>query len=402
MEQNQKLLYFKYFFVGRDDVYAVRQHDGKYQFKRAPLTNNLIIRHIRGERFIGSYPLQRDGTTRWAAADFDNKNGNAFEQAKILVDAFRNLGIEPLCNTSQSGKGVHVRLIFAGPSRDVMTGHDVLASVARRFMKSVVEYAELKGVNDGGAFDRIFPSGDNLLSDQSVGTQIAMPLNKFAADDRGGTMLLDREFKKIPLGDATWEKIELYDWVGTGDIFDAVCFLGKQSFVYGAVNEHGKRIYEDTKFGTIKTRNNDGTCKNTIEDLKFVLDNCNFMRRVASEIEIPYSMWFVLASVLASFDDVDGRSEFHRISKLDKSLDKRGHYKYDPVKTDGKYNNALATMRSPVTCQTMADMEVGWRCKYLGKDGMCDKFRRSDGRGAKTPATIHVFAPRVRGTRNAA
>lgn len=394
MEREQKLLYFRHFFTGRDDVFAIRQRSGGYSFKREPLTNAMIIGHMQGRHLIGSYPLKRDGSTQWVAADFDSKNGNALEHAKVLVEALREFDIEPLCNTSQSGNGVHVRLVFPDfrlRNIDGGSGNVITASVARRFLLAMIEYAELPHLSKGGAFDRVFPTQDFLRSENSVGNQIAMPLNKFAADNREGTMLLDRDLKKIPLGDATWERIELYDFISSGAIFDAVQSIGKYSFVYGNINEHGKIIYErKINRGTMRAKNNKehGGNNPTYADLKFVLENCNFMNRVLSG-PLPYSIWVALASILAIFDSVGGREEFHRISSFDSGVNSRGKSRYDVDKTEEKYDNILSTYRSPNTCEYIA--AEGWKCPHLGEDGICMKFRLNDGRGAKTPATSYMF-----------
>lgn len=387
MDQEQKLLHFRYFFVGRDDVMAQRMSNGGYRFLRSPLTNSMIISHLRGDVMLGSYPLQKDGTTRWVAADFDGHNGNAFEEAKVLVDTLRSFDIEPLCNTSQSGRGVHVRVIFSGSRRDVMMGNDFQASIARRFMQEMVNYSELRHYKDGGAFDRIFPSQDGLITESSVGSQIAMPLNSRAAKDRNGTMLLDSEFKLIPLNDASWERIELYKWITTGNVFDAVQSIGKYTSVYGEADETGRRVYGAEKNITTIRKSNPN--RKVVEaDLDFVIENCNFITSAASGT-IPYQVWMSLASVFACFDKVGGRAAFHKISSMDPGVDSHGHSRYNPTLAEAKYDNILSTFKSPVTCEYLA--QYGWKCPHLGDDTMCKKFRLGDGRGPRTPATVSFF-----------
>ena len=90
---------YKSFFRGREDLFAVRlERNGKatyfqsydydpYQFRlhkmkggtlqtfqnktlRA-LTNDQIERHLNGDHFIGVYPLLKDNTSWFIAADFD-------------------------------------------------------------------------------------------------------------------------------------------------------------------------------------------------------------------------------------------------------------------------------------------------------------------------------------------
>jgi len=151
---------------------------------------------MHGKVMLGAYPILLNGTTRWVAADFDGKNDNAFEESKILSDSLQSFGIETLCNTSQSGNGVHVRLIFQ---------EYIESWIARNLMNAFIEMNGIRSINDGGAFDRLFPTQDELdLRDpRAIGNQIAMPLHKVAAEERGGTLLLDNDFSPIPLGDQT-------------------------------------------------------------------------------------------------------------------------------------------------------------------------------------------------------
>jgi len=391
MDKREKLFYFRYFFTGRDDVYAERtSNGGRYFLIREKLTDDALIRHMRGQVMLGSYPLQLDGTTRWVAVDFDNHNDNATEHTKIFVDTLRSFDIEPMVNTSQSGRGYHVRLIFDDPSRDPMIGKKVTGAVARRFMLSMLECAELPRLNKGGAWDRVFPSQDKLITPKSIGNQIGMPMSKVAALSRGGTLLLDRQLKPIPLGDATWDAIEMYKLVQNLDLFDAVQTIGKLGFVYGDVNDSGELVYENA-YGSESIGNRNKTNRSSHKDMQYMIRNCDFMVRV-SHGDIPYFMWVALASVLAVFDNVGGRAEFQRISSLDCGVSSKGRERYDSAVADQKYDNVRNNFRTPITCKRLAD--DGWVCPSMDSQGICKKFRRKDGRGARTPATAPYFAPR--------
>ena len=140
MRKEEKIFYFRRFFCGRDDVYAFRVKDRGYRPRRTPdykLTDAMIIRHMRGEVMLGAYPLLTDGGCDWIAADFDGHHGNAFEHAFRLAEKLREYEIEPLCNTSQSGNGVHVRVIFGDP---VFGGERIKAWQARSFMNTFINF----------------------------------------------------------------------------------------------------------------------------------------------------------------------------------------------------------------------------------------------------------------------
>ena len=99
---NNNLQIFKSLFKGREDVFATRwEKDNKngympayyfdpYRFRvhkmkggtfqnypdktHLQLTDEQILKHLNGEHLIGIYPLLKDNTTWFLAADFDKEN----------------------------------------------------------------------------------------------------------------------------------------------------------------------------------------------------------------------------------------------------------------------------------------------------------------------------------------
>lgn len=355
MDDRQKLFYFRRFFCGRDDVYAFRVPGKGYRPRRYPeykLTDKMIIRHMLGDVMLGAYPLMRDGGCDWVAADFDGDNGNAFEEAFKLAEMLLEYDITPICNTSQSGKGVHVRVIFG----DGETEGRVTAHQARRFMNHFVKMCGLKRVRDGGAFDRLFPAQDYLHDSTSIGNQIAMPFNMKAAQDRQGTMLLDRQFKTIPLGEETWDAIELHEPFSRLDFIDFLLSLpaDKQEVPEG--------------------RKGESRIKKSVDNLRFMIENCEFMFHAASGA-LEYDEWVFLCANLAAYDNMGGRSAFHQLSKPDP--------RYDHEIAEKKYDNIVGKLQ-PTTCSRISEY---WPCPFLGPDGQCDKVRLN-GRGARSPAAL--------------
>ena len=381
MDNKSKILYFRYFYGGREDVYAFRVPQGGYRprrRKRYNLTDALIISHMQGKVMLGAYPLMRDGTTRWVAADFDGKNNNAFEEARALSEALRSYDIETLCNTSQSGNGVHVRVIFEGY---------VPAWFARNLMKAFIEKEGIRKIADGGAFDRLFPTQDELTIDDNsaIGNQIAMPLHMGAAKSRGGSMLLDNEFKPIPLGDETWDAIELYDRVKRVSIGDALQNINRYDLLLTGP-ERLRRALERSLPPPPQPSHNRNKSEGgrrrdrNAADLKKMVEECEFMR-YANQGRVEYFEWIALASNFAQFDAVGGRRFFHIASRDDE--------RYDYEQTEKKYDNILRSFNAPITCRKIA--QEGWSCPMLGSDGQCDKFRDAYGRGPRAPAAIPFF-----------
>jgi hypothetical protein len=403
MDDQRKMMLFRWFFTGRQGLFAKRLlgDDGQYRYKPiySELTDDHIKAHMRGRVMLGSYPIFSDDTTHWAAADFDGHNGVAFEHARIFADALRAYGIEPLCNTSQSGRGVHVRVIFSDPrypgrGASAVGGIErpVHAAIARRFMQKVVEQTGLPGFRNGGAFDRVFPTQDYLRTAGSVGSQIAMPFNVEAAQQRGGSMLLDRDFNPIPLKDS-WSFMQEYKLVRLFDLVDAVETMGETSYILECVDSRNNFIaearFDGANRGSVYHQNKKSKC--TGEQLEFMLRACDFLRWTKQTTNMPYPLWFALVSQLIIYDAIGGREVFHMISSMDKSHDNRGKPRYSQEKTDRQYDQALATLRSPYSCRRIA--ADGWQCPWLSDSG-CRKFTREDGRGAYAPARIALFRDR--------
>lgn len=100
---DNKPLLFNSLFKGREDVFATRWEKGgksgympayhfdPYRYRAhkmkggsfasytdktyLPLTDDQIIKHLNGHQLIGIYPLLRDNTSWFIAADFDEKTG---------------------------------------------------------------------------------------------------------------------------------------------------------------------------------------------------------------------------------------------------------------------------------------------------------------------------------------
>lgn len=378
-----KIDLFRRLFTTRNDVYAFRTKiRGKpgYIPIWEELTNQVVVRHMRGEIMIGSYTPMRDGTTPWVAADLDGKEADAFEDAHTLANLLSDCGVTPLCNTSQSGAGVHVRVIFDKP---------VEAWFARRFMLTFVDEAGLLGLRDGGSFDRCFPAADRLRdSDRAIGNQIAAPLHFQRATEKFGTLLLDSQFIRVPLGDATWDHLDLYDPVTKAQMLRAVSDIDyAEKFLH---EEWPGEPMEDPQYeGEYDEQQNNENRgpmerKGTVSD---VIEKCELFNYVHENPVLPYELWFAISANLKAFGE-EGRAAFHEISALDKSRDNRGHPRYDRHETNLKFNDALANV-SIYTCATIA--ENIWTCPELGSDGQCNKFRNRRGRGPKAPANIGFF-----------
>lgn len=409
---NDQIALFRKLFTGRPDVYARRMEEGGYLPQRQPqynLTDAMIRSHLMGGVMLGSYPLYPNGECQWVAADFDGHHGCAFLDAKLVFDTLRKYGIEALCNTSQSGRGVHVRIIF-----DQMYDADL----ARFLMNSFIEHVCLTPLREGGSFDRAFPTQDRLdpKDPKAIGNQIAMPLNGHAIRDRMGSMLLDSQFNLIPAGDASWDWLELYEPVTGEQMFKALHRIGRSIHEISDLSHirDVELVGEDERFDGMRSKRDRSSRKRVKfrsdpiprvvkkEDMlhyfMYMLNTCDFIQ-FAAEGNLSYDLWFALMTNMVRFDDVGGRNAFHCISSQDKSVDRDGKARYDYMKANRQYDKLLESRktdkRGAIRCETLA--KYGWKCPSLGSDGICDKFRDDEEDGPMSFATIMYYIDRNEG-----
>jgi hypothetical protein len=116
--------------------------------RHLPVTAQVIGAHLRGDVFIGLYPLLTDHTCRFVVADFDGQA--AMLDALAYVKAARANDVPAALELSQSGRGAHVWVFF---------GDKVPASVTRALGAVLVHEAMvLRGSMDLRSYDRPFPN----------------------------------------------------------------------------------------------------------------------------------------------------------------------------------------------------------------------------------------------------
>ena len=194
----EKVALLRSLFGARSDVYATRWENastgksgwspavrGGWVQRRAtskdylPLSDEVLIGHLRGEVTVGIYPLLRGDRCTLLACDFDG--GSWVLDALAYVDACHRFGVPAALERSRSGDGAHVWVFFDG-AVPAATARSLGSSLLREAMAARAEL-------DLSSYDRFFPSQD-FMPKGSFGNLIALPLHGERVQ-HGATAFLD-------------------------------------------------------------------------------------------------------------------------------------------------------------------------------------------------------------------
>ncbi len=197
----QKLALFKRFFTGREDVYGTYDpQTGKVRQVKQPVTDRVLLRHLRGKQPYGLYLLREDRTGA-LAVDFDEPD---LLGPINLVHAAGNYDLPAYIERSKS-KGHHVWLFFEDDG--VPTGKARM--VARHILGEI-----------GCPGTEIFPKHDRLAPSARYGNFINAPLfGRLVPRDR--TVFLQPEDYAAPCEDQ-WELLESIERIEEGQLEEIV------------------------------------------------------------------------------------------------------------------------------------------------------------------------------------
>lgn len=202
-------------FHSREDIFAIRwEKDGKSGYMPAcsfdpymyrahkmrggtfqnyndknylPLTDEQIQKHHKGEQLVGIYPLLKDNTSWFIAADFDERGWQ--EQCKRAISFLTEKNIPAYLERSRSGNGGHIWIFFDQPYPAVKS---------RKILLQLLQDAGVISVFDkSSSFDRLFPNQD-FLSGKGFGNLIALPLHKPALEKGNSCFINPDTFEPYP------------------------------------------------------------------------------------------------------------------------------------------------------------------------------------------------------------
>ena len=125
----------------------------------------MILNHLQGRHVIGVYPMLRDETCWFLAADFDKSCWR--EDVLAFTETCRRNSVPYAIERSRSGNGAHVWFFFSNPiaaaTARKMGSYLITETMARRHQLSMASY------------DRLFPNQDTLPKG-GFGNLIALPV----------------------------------------------------------------------------------------------------------------------------------------------------------------------------------------------------------------------------------
>ncbi len=144
-----------------------------------PVSDQIVLDHLRGRHVMGVYPLLEDETCWFLAADFDKASWR--DDISAFVEASRSVGVPIAVERSHSGNGAHAWFLFTAP---------VAASVARKIgCYLITETMARRHLLSMESYDRLFPNQDTMPRG-GFGNLIALPL-QHEPRRHGNTVFLD-------------------------------------------------------------------------------------------------------------------------------------------------------------------------------------------------------------------
>lgn len=146
-----------------------------------PLTEDVVLKHLKGDITIGIYPLLPGDLCNFLAIDFDKKT---YEKDVIAFwNTCDDLGIPIYVEKSRSGDGAHVCIFFE---------ESISARIARKMGNILLTKTMEKASLDLDSYDRLFPNQDTMPKG-GFGNLIALPFQGKSSKS-GNTVLVDKYF----------------------------------------------------------------------------------------------------------------------------------------------------------------------------------------------------------------
>ena len=149
-----------------------------------PLTEDIILKHLKGEITVGIYPLLPGNLCNFLAIDFDKKTYE--KDVSAFWSICDELDIPVYVERSRSGNGAHVWIFFE---------ESIPARIARKMGNILLTKTMEKVSLNLNSYDRILPNQDTMPKG-GFGNLIALPFQGNSSKN-GNTVFVDKYFEPL-------------------------------------------------------------------------------------------------------------------------------------------------------------------------------------------------------------
>ena len=234
-----------------------------------PLTEDVVLKHLKGEITIGIYPLLLGDICNFLAIDFDKKTYE--KDVNAFWSICDDLNIPIYVERSRSGNGAHVWMFFE---------ESIPARVARKMGNILLTKTMDKVSLDLDSYDRLFPNQDTLPNG-GFGNLIALPFQGISAKE-GNTIFVNKYFEVY---DNQIEILKNIVRIKREEVYNFIKMNGIEDYDEPVIEESDDEIPNKVKVkDTIFTNNIECILDNQIyvKKLKLLPNERTYLKRLAS------------------------------------------------------------------------------------------------------------------------
>ena len=189
----------KTLFVNREDCYCTQNMDGSYTKIDAPLTNEVLERHLKGEITVGSYQLAFGNAVKYLCFDFDpEKLADPRGSVSNLLNTLFELKEE---EPGKKRPRVWPYAVMLEASRFDDPSFHVWIFFEPRVPAQVAKWLgfrclELAGLNPKQV--EVFPKQSELSKDRPYGNFVKLPLGVHRKEGKKSRILDHATFEPLP------------------------------------------------------------------------------------------------------------------------------------------------------------------------------------------------------------